>query len=100
MDKHRLYITKKNQIWTMGGTKDALLEYLDGPDDEILQFAVVDKDFAIILKNDMTYTVMDTRQEAVDYIAYIYRNYEVFQNKDDRCYIARDDHERRYLTSA
>ena len=53
MDKLRIYITKKNQIWTMG-EKEALLEYLDGEDDEILQFAVPDKDFAIILKNDLT----------------------------------------------
>lgn len=100
MEKHRLYITKKNQIWTIGGTKDVLTSYLDGEDDEILQFAVPDKDFAIILKNDMTYTVLDTQQEAKDYIANIYRNYNIYQNNDDRCYIMRDDHDRRYLTSA
>lgn len=99
MEKFRIYITKKHQNWTMG-EKDALLDYLDGDDDEILQFAVVDKDFAIILKNDLTYTVTDTRQEAMDYIAHTYRNYSIFQNNDDRCYIARDDHERKYRTSA
>ena len=99
MDKLRTYITKKNQIWTMG-EKEALLEYLDGEDDEILQFAVPDKDFAIILKNDLTYSVVSTRQEAVDFISNIYRNYSVYQNNDDRSYITRDDHERKYFTSA
>ena len=99
MDKFRIYITRKNQIWTIG-EKDALLEYLEGDDDEILQFAVADKDFAIILKNDLTFSVVDTKQEAVDYISNVYRNYSVYQNNDDRCYIARDNHERKYFTSA
>lgn len=99
MKKYRMYITKKHQHWTMG-EKDALLELLDGADDEILEYAVADKDFAIILKNGMTFDIADTRQEALDYIAHIYRNYTVFRNDDNRCYIARDDASRKYLTSA
>lgn len=99
MDKIRIFITRKNQVWTVG-EKDALTEYLDGDDDEILQFTAIDKDFAIILKNDLTYSVVDTKQEAIDFVSNIYRNYGVYQNNDDRCYLARDDHERKFYTSA
>jgi len=72
-----MYMTKKHQNWTMG-EKDALLPYLDGEDDEILEYAIINKDFAIILKNDMTYDIKNTRQEAIDFISYIYRNYSIF----------------------
>lgn len=99
MTKYRMYMTKKNQNWTMG-EREALLVYLDGEDDEILEFAVADKDFAVILKNDLTYDVKDTRQEAIDYISHIYRNYVICRNTDSRCYIDRNDTERRYLTAA
>ncbi len=96
--KYRIYMTKKHQNWTFGD-KDGLKPYLDGPDDEILEFAVYDKDFVIILKNDLTYDVMDSVQEAKDYIAHIYRNYIISLNDGDLCYIARDDLSRRYKTS-
>lgn len=39
----------------------------------------------------MTYDVVDTEREAIDKIAYIYRNYAVTQNVDEKCYIARDN---------
>ncbi len=97
--KYRMYMTKKHQNWTMG-EKDALLPYLDGEDDEILEYAIINKDFAIILKNDMTYDIKNTRQEAIDFISYIYRNYSICQNFDDRCYIAREDTSQKFLTSA
>lgn len=99
MTKYRMYMTKKHQNWTMG-EKDALIEFLDGEDDEILEFAIADKDFAIILKNDMTFDITDTRQEAIDYISNIYRNYTICQNNDDLCYIARDNTEKKYQTAA
>lgn len=86
-------------MWTMGAKED-LYEYLDGDDDEILQYAVADKDFAIILKNDLTYSVVPTREDAIEFIDNIYRNYAVYLNDDDRCYIKRDDHECKYFTSA
>ncbi len=96
--KYRIYMTKKHQHWTFGDS-DALIPYLDGKDDEILQFAVYDKNFVIILKNDMTYDVVDTEKEARDKISYIYRNYVISQNDGDLCYIARDDIDRRYKTA-
>jgi len=52
--KYRMYMTKKHQNWTMG-EKDALLPYLDGEDDEILEYAIINKDFAIILKNSLLF---------------------------------------------
>lgn len=97
--KTRIYMTKMHQQWTYGEMGD-LYPYLDGEDDEIFEYAIADKFFAIILKNDMTYDVVDTEQEAVDKIAYIYRNYAVRQNEDDKCYIAREDTEKKYLTPA
>ncbi len=99
MTKYRMYMTKKHQNWTMG-EREALLEYLDGEDDEILEFAVVNKDFAIILKNDETFDIKDTREEAVEYIRHIYRNYVICQNLDDLCYIKRDDTSRKYRSAA
>lgn len=99
MEKYRMFMTLKHQHWTMG-EREALLEYLDGDDDEIWEFAVLNKDFAIILKNGLTYDIKDTREEAIDFISYIYRNYSICQNNDERCYIARNDTERKYLTAA
>lgn len=96
--KYRIYMTKKHQNWTFGDM-EGLNPFLDGPDDEIMQFAVLDKDFAIILKNDMTYDVVDTEQEAKNKIAYIYRNYTISLNDGDLCYIARDDLDKRYKTA-
>lgn len=96
--KFRIYMTKKRQHWTFG-EEEGLVPYLDGSDDEIMQFAVHDKDFVIILKNDLTYDVVDTEQEAKEKIAYIYRNYTISRNDGELCYIARDDLEKRYKTS-
>ena len=67
-----------HQQWTYGERED-LLPYLDGEDDEIFEYAIENRNFAIILKNDMTYDVCDTEDEAIEKIAYIYRNYAVVQ---------------------
>ncbi len=96
--KYRIYMTKKHQHWTFGD-EEALLPYLDGSDDEIMPFAVYNKDFVIILKNDLTYDVVDSEEEAKDKIAYIYRNYSIALNDGDLCYIARDNTEKRYKTA-
>lgn len=88
-----------HQQWTYGERED-LLPYLDGEDDEIFEYAIENRNFAIILKNDMTYDVCDTEDEAIEKIAYIYRNYAVVQNDKDLCYIARDDTDKRYKTPA
>lgn len=99
MTKYRIYMTRKHQNWTFGG-RDGLLPYLDGEDDEILEFAVLGRDFAIILKNGQTYDVVDTEQEAIDYIAHTYRNYSIQKNTSRLCYIDRNDIGNRYVTSA
>ena len=96
--KFRIYMTKKRQNWTFGDA-EGLTPYLEGSDDEIMQFSVSDENFVIILKNDLTYDVVDTESEAKEKIAYIYRNYKITRNDGDLCYIARDDVERRYKTS-
>ncbi len=96
--KYRIYMTKKHQNWTFG-EREGLNPYLDGADDEILQYAVYDKDFVIILKNGLTYDVCDSEDEARAYIAHIYRNYIISLNDSELCYIARDDLSRRYKTS-
>lgn len=88
-----------HQQWTYGERED-LLPYLDGEDDEIFEYAIENRNFAIILKNDTTYDVCDTEDEAIEKIAYIYRNYAVVQNDKDLCYIARDDTDKRYKTPA
>ena len=82
-------MTKMHQQWTYGDRED-LLPYLDGEDDEIFEFAIADRNFAIILKNGMTYDIADTEDEAIEKIAYIYRNYAVVQNDGDKCYISRE----------
>lgn len=92
-------MTKMHQKWTYGERED-LLPYLDGEDDEILEYAIVDRNFAIILKNGMTYDVVDSEKEAIEKIGYIYRNYAVKQNKGGKCYICRDDTKKKYLTPA
>ena len=97
--KTRIYMTKMHQQWTYGERED-LLPYLDGEDDEIFEYAIENRNFAIILKNDMTYDVCDTEDEAIEKIAYIYRNYAVVQNDKDLCYVARDDTDKRYKTPA
>lgn len=97
--KTRIYMTKKHQSWTFGEKED-LLSYLDGEDDEIFEYAIVDRNFAIILKNGMTYDITDTEQEAVDAISYIYRNYSIVKNEDTNCYIARDDTSKKYYSAA
>lgn len=97
--KTRIYMTKMHQQWTYGERED-LLPYLDGEDDEIFEYAIENRNFAIILKNDTTYDVCDTEDEAIEKIAYIYRNYAVVQNDKDLCYIARDDTDKRYKTPA
>ena len=97
--KVRIYMTKLHQQWTYGERRD-LLPYLDGDDDEILEYAVPDNGFAIILKNGLTYDVVDTEQDAIDKIGYIYRNYAVAQNEGDKCYISREDTQKRYKTPA
>ena len=76
------------------------MPYLDGEDDEIFEYAVPDNGFAIILKNGMTYDVMDSEQEAIDKIGYVYRNYAVHENNSDKCYIARENTQKRYKTPA
>ena len=48
----------------------------------------------------MSYDVGDSDREAIDKIAYIYRNYAVTQNVDEKCYIARDNTDKKYLTPA
>ena len=96
--KYRIYMTKKHQNWTFGD-KDAVRPYLDGEDDEILEYAVYDKNFVIILKNGETYDVCDSEDEARDFIAHIYRNYIISLNDGETEYIARDDLNRRYKTS-
>lgn len=88
-----------HQQWTYGERED-LVPYLDGEDDEIFEYAVSDRGFAIILKNGMTYDVVDSEQEAIDKIGYIYRNYAVVENNDSKCYIAREDTTKRYATPA
>lgn len=97
--KTRIYMTKLHQQWTYG-ERDDLKPYLDGEDDEIFEYAVTDHSFAIILKNGLTYDITDTEQEAIDKIAYIYRNYAVVQNDDDKTYISRDDTTKRYRSPA
>lgn len=97
--KVRIYMTKLHQQWTYG-ERTNLLPYLDGEDDEIFEYAVPDNGFAIILKNGMTYDVVDTEQEAIDKIGYIYRNYAVRENNADKCYIARENTQKRYKTPA
>ncbi len=92
-------MTKKHQQWTYGSKQD-LMEYLDGEDDEILEFAIENRYFAIILKNGMTYEICDTEDEAIEKVAYIYRNYDVVQNTTDKCYIVRDNPKKRYKTPA
>ena len=57
-------MTKMHQQWTYGDRED-LLPYLDGEDDEIFEFAIADRNFAIILKNGMTYDIADTEDEAI-----------------------------------
>lgn len=54
-----------HQQWTYGERED-LLPYLDGEDDEIFEYAIENRNFAIILKNDMTYDVCDTEDEAIE----------------------------------
>lgn len=97
--RKRIYMTRKHQTWTFGD-KDDLRPYLDGEDDEILEYAVIDRNFTIILKNGLTYNVVDTEQEAIDAITYIYRNYQIVQNTQKKCYIARDNVNKKYLTPA
>lgn len=97
--KTRIYMTKRHQQWTYG-TKEDLMPYLDGENDEILEYAVTDHQFAIILKNGWTYDITDTEQEAIDKIAYIYRNYAIVKNEDDKTYIARDDTSKRFRSPA
>lgn len=97
--KTRIYMTKKHQSWTFGERED-LLPYLDGEDDEIFEYAIVDRNFAIILKNGMTYDIADTEQEAIDAISYIYRNYAIVKNEDTNCYIAREDTSKKYYSPA
>lgn len=97
--KTRIYMTKKHQQWTYGDKED-LLPYLDGEDDEIFEFAIADRNFAIILKNGMTYDIADTEDEAIEKVAYIYRNYAVVQNDGDKCYISREDTDKRFKTPA
>ncbi len=92
-------MTRKHQNWTFGG-RDGLAPYLDGEDDEILEFAVIDRNFAIILKNGQTYDIADSEQEAKDFIAHTYRNYSIQRNDSRLCYIARDDVNKRFATSA
>ncbi len=92
-------MTKKHQHWTFGDKND-LTPYLDGDDDEIFEYAVLNRDFAIILKNDLTYDIKDSEQEAVDAINYIYRNYKIVQNTDRNCYIARENTEKTYYAPA
>lgn len=99
MTKYRIYMTKKNQNWTFGEKED-LTPYLEGNDDEIFEYAVYDRNFAIILKNDMTFDIKDSEQEAIDAINYIYRNYKIVQNADRNCYIARDNTEKTYYAPA
>lgn len=88
-----------HQQWTYGDRED-LLPYLDGEDDEIFEFAIADRNFAIILKNGMTYDIADTEDEAIEKIAYIYRNYAVVRNDGDKCYISREDTDKRFKTPA
>ncbi len=97
--KTRIYMTKMHQQWTYGERED-LLPYLDGEDDEIFEYAIENRNFAIILKNDMTYDIADNEEEALEKIAYIYRNYAVVKNDGDKCYIARDNTDKRYKTPA
>ena len=92
-------MTKMHQQWTYGDKED-LLPYLDGEDDEIFEFAIADRNFAIILKNGMTYDIADTEDEAIEKVAYIYRNYAVVQNDGDKCYISREDTDKRFKTPA
>ena len=92
-------MTKMHQQWTYGERED-LLPYLDGENDEIFEYAVENHDFAIILKNDMTYDIVDTEEEALEKIAYIYRNYAVVKNDGDKCYIVRENTDKRYKTPA
>lgn len=92
-------MTRKHQNWTFGA-KEGLYPYLDGEDDEILEYAIIDRNFAIILKNGLTYDIADTEQEAIDAISYIYRNYEIVKNEDKNCYISRDDTSKKYYTPA
>lgn len=54
-----------HQQWTYGERED-LLPYLDGEDDEIFEYAIENRNFAIILKNDTTYDVCDTEDEAIE----------------------------------
>ncbi len=97
--KSRIYMTKKHQNWTYGERSD-LASYLDGEDDEILEYAIADRNFAIILKNGMTYDITDTEQEAIDAISYIYRNYQITKNEGSNCYISREDTSKTFYTPA
>ena len=97
--KTRIYMTKMHQQWTYGERGD-LFPYLDGEDDEIFEYAIENRNFAIILKNGMTYDICDTEDEAIEKIAYIYRNYAIVQNDGDNCYISRDNTDKRYKTPA
>lgn len=97
--KTRIYMTKMHQQWTYGERGD-LFPYLDGEDDEIFEYAIENRNFAIILKNGMTYDICDTEDEAIEKIAYIYRNYAIVQNDGDKCYISRDNTDKRYKTPA
>jgi len=98
MASQRLYITKKHQDWCLTAAKD-LVDYLDGPDDEIYEFLVHDTDFSIILKNDCTFEVVDTQQEAIDYVEHTYRNYSIVKNEQNYCFIDRNDLNKAYLTA-
>lgn len=92
-------MTKMHQNWTYGERED-LLPYLDGEDDEIFEYAIADRNFAIILKNGMTYDVVDSEKEAIEKIGYIYRNYAVTQNNAKKCYISRENVKKKYMTPA
>ena len=48
----------------------------------------------------MTYDIVDTEEEALEKIAYIYRNYAVVKNDGDKCYIVRENTDKRYKTPA
>ncbi len=97
--RKRIYMTRKHQTWTFGD-RDDLRPYLDGEDDEILEYAVLNREFTIILKNGLTYDVVDSEKEAIDAITYIYRNYQIVKNTGKKCYIARDNVSKKYLTLA
>ncbi len=98
MAKKLVYITYKSQQWTFD-SKDNLTPLLEGKDDYVMEFAVPDEHFAIILKNGRTFKVKDNLSEAEEYIKQIYRNYKIVENEDENQYISREDPSLRFATS-